>query len=222
MGGWRPRWERRHKFSANERDDWHRPAHSEWFEAHFVGKQAPGVKGISGAARQGRLRSWVAIRATLDRPRAGEDAHGDDGGGEMRQVLGVGAFVALGAAVAAFVVGELVLVHHGGSCSNGAVSIPRNRCTPTTYRAGGLMGAGIVVMVLAALVVAFTLGPTLMFVGLGAGFLAGSLSVLASGTSQLVALIVVWGLIGVTFLVIGGFGLRSERRERAATLSWPG
>jgi hypothetical protein len=144
------------------------------------------------------------------------------GGGETRRILGVGAFIVMAAAVAAFVVGELVLVHHGGSCSNGAVSIPRNRCTPTTYRAGGLMGGGIVVMVLAALVIAFTLGPTLMFVGLGGGFLAGSLSVLASGTSQLIPLIVVWGLIGIVFLVIGVVGLRSERRDRAATLSWPG
>jgi hypothetical protein len=143
-------------------------------------------------------------------------------GGETRRILSIGAFVVLVAGVAAFVLGELVLVHHGGSCSNGAVSIPRNPCTPTTYRAGGLMGGGIVAMVLASLVIAFTLGPTLMFVGLGGGFLAASLSVLASGTSQLIALIVVWGLIGLTFLAIGGFGLRSERRERAATLSWPG
>jgi hypothetical protein len=144
------------------------------------------------------------------------------GGGETRRILGVGAFVVLAGAVAAFIVGELVLVHHGGSCSNGAVSIPRNRCTSTTYRAGGLMGGGIVVMALAAIVIAFTLGPTLMFVGLGGGFLAGSLSVFASGTSQLIPLIVVWGLIGIVFLVIGVLGLRSERRDRDATVAWPG
>lgn len=143
-------------------------------------------------------------------------------GGETRRVLGVGAFVVLAAGVVSFVLGELVLVHHGGSCSNGAVSIPSNPCTTTTYRAGGLMGAGIVVMVLASLVIAFTLGPTLMFVGLGGAFLAGSLSVLASGTSRLIALIVVWGLIGVAFLLIGVLGLRSERRERAATFTWSG
>jgi hypothetical protein len=143
------------------------------------------------------------------------------GGGETRRMLGIAAFGLLAAAVAAFVLGELVLVHHGGSCSNGAVSIPRNPCTPTTYRAGGLMGGGIVVMVLAALVIAFTLGPTLMFVGLGGGFLAASLAVLASGTSQLVPLIVVWGLIGVVFLLIGVLGLRSERRDRA-TVSFSG
>jgi hypothetical protein len=144
------------------------------------------------------------------------------GGGETRRILGVGAFVVMAAAVGAFVVGELVLVHHGGSCSNGTVSIPRNPCTPTTYRAGGLMAGGIVVMVLASIVIAFTLGPTLMFVALGGGFLAGSLSVLASGTSQLIPLIVVWGLIGITFLVIGAFGLRSERRDQAATITWSG
>jgi hypothetical protein len=40
------------------------------------------------------------------------------------------------------------------------------------------------------------------------------------GTSQLVPLIVVWGLIGIVFLAIGILGLRSERRERAATVSW--
>jgi hypothetical protein len=143
-------------------------------------------------------------------------------GGEMRRIVGIGSFALLAAGVVAFVLGELVLVHHGGSCSNGAVSIPRNPCTATTYRAGGLMGGGMVAMTLAALVVAFTLGPTLMFVGLGGGFLAGSLSVIASGTSQLIPLIVVWGLIGVVFLAIGVLGLRSERRERTATVSWPG
>jgi hypothetical protein len=107
-------------------------------------------------------------------------------------------------------------------CSNGAVSIPRNPCTSTTYRGGGLMGVGIVAMVLASIVIAFILGPTLMFVGLGAGFLASSLSVLASGTSQLIPLIVVWGLVGIVFLVIGVLGLRSERRDRATTVAWPG
>jgi hypothetical protein len=40
------------------------------------------------------------------------------------------------------------------------------------------MGAGIVVMVPAVLVIAFS-SPTLMFVDLGGGFLAGSHSVLA-------------------------------------------
>jgi hypothetical protein len=143
------------------------------------------------------------------------------GAREVRRIVGIASFVLMGAAVAAFVLGELVLVHHGGSCSNGAVAIPRNRCTSTTYRAGGLMGGGIVVMVLAALVIAFTIGPTWMFVGLGGGFLAGSLSVLASGTSQLIPLIVVWGLIGVVFLLIGVLGLRSERRDRAAAVAWP-
>ena len=73
-------------------------------------------------------------------------------------------------------------------------------------------------MVLAALVIAFTIGPTWMFVGLGGSFLAASLSVLASRTSQLIPLIVVWGLIGVLFLLIGGLGLRSERRDRQGDL----
>jgi hypothetical protein len=132
-----------------------------------------------------------------------------------KEIVGIAALVLMAAAVVAFVVGELVLVHHGGSCSNGAVAVPRNPCTTTTYRAGGLIGGGIVVMVLAALAIAFTIGPTAMFVALGAAFLAGSISVLLSGTSPLLLLIIVWGVIGVAFLAIGLSGLRSDRRSSA-------
>ena len=123
----------------------------------------------------------------------------------VKELIGIASVILMAAGVVAFVIGELVLVHHGGSCSNGAVSVPRNPCTSTTYRAGGLIGGGIVVMSLASLVIAFTIGPTAMFVALGGAFLAGSISVLLSGTSPLLPLVIVWGVIGVAFLAIGLF-----------------
>lgn len=127
-------------------------------------------------------------------------------------MVGFGSLALMAAGAAALILGELVLIHHGGSCSNGAVSVPVRRCTPTTYRAGGLMAGGIVAMVFGGIAIAFTLGAWVMFLAMGAAFLTGSISVLAGGTTIL-SLVIVWGFIGVLFLFLGGFGLRSEVRS---------
>jgi hypothetical protein len=143
-------------------------------------------------------------------------------GEDARRRLGICSVGLMVAGVVGVVVGAHGLAAHGGVCANGVVYVPRHDCGKDTASIAAFFGGGIVAMVLGAVAIAFTLGPSSMFVALGGAFLAGSVSLLAGGVG-LVAMIAVWGLIGVVFVVIGVFGIRSDRRARARpeAFSWP-
>jgi hypothetical protein len=106
-------------------------------------------------------------------------------------------------------------INQSQNCAAGASPYAiAHRCSPKEIQNAAIFAGGLLVMIAGCFAIAFTLGSNAMFVFMGASFASTATAILIAGAHFLLIMAVIWGLLGLSFIIGGGIAWRRKLAAR--------